>query len=250
MLVTGVSLAPAHASDMPTAQSLFETGAYGKALDTARTLGTGQGYLLASEALSAQIMLGLVDDPHRAAKDAYALAEQALALMPEDQHVNVQHALAYGFLVRSSNIFTIWRKKLPAKSLAMIEDIRTRFPEDPRGDALLGAWHFGIIREAGAARAEDWYAATLKAGAEAYNSALTKAPQDILILSNYAVAFYVLDPQGHHATTEDLLTRAAGLSANTQMERDVQARMAEIMAALENPKRAKKLAENFLESKP
>jgi len=229
-------------------KALFRSGAYHQARMEGQALGTSDSLALAAEALSAQIMLGLVDKPHKQSMQAVDLAKQALDIDPDNPDAIMQYALTYGFLTRTSKPLTAWRKKYPNKSLQIIEMLRKTFPGDPRGDALLAAWHLGVIRKTGLKNGEKWFGADLDTGLELYEMASLRAPDDIIISSNFAVARFVLAPEQYHSETRALLTDILKMPTATAIERDLQVRMTDILNHFDDIKTAVKKSEAFLDS--
>lgn len=228
----------------------IDSGQYASALQNAKALETSVGYALAAEALSAQIFLGRFDDVNDRAIEALDLAERAYALNPKSENAQLQYALAYGVMTRTSSVFRAWRKKYPIKSFEIVDSFRRAYPNNARGDALLGAWHLGVIRKAGAGNAEKWYDATLSNGIMSYNTAMRAAPQDIIIASTFATALYAIDPEIYAYNARELLEWTASIPVQTALEREVQSRMAEILAVMDTEdgqKKAVKLSEAFLE---
>jgi len=231
------------------ARGLFFNGDYEHARQAGEALESAPGYALAAEAMSAQIMLGLLEKPHKQSKRAFALAQKAIALDPENTDAILQYALTYGFVTRTSMPVTAWRKKYPMKSLALIKGLQADFPEDPRADALLAAWHLGVVRKTGVKNGEKWFGARLDQGIELYESAITRAPDDIIIHSHFALTRFVISPKDYNLQTRELLEKIVNMTASTAVERDVQSRMAEILDDFDNLKGAVKKSENFLDSK-
>ena len=215
----------------------------GEALETA------QGYTLAAESLSAQILLADVDKISKRAKQARALAMQALALEPMLYDAQLQYALADGFITRSASPLMVWRKKLPQKTYARIEKFRTAYPEDARAMALEGAWHLAIIRKAGPKNGPKLFGASLSEGRALYEMARLRAPDDIIIRTNYAFALYALGADEYDDEAKALLEGVSGLTPRSDLERRVSDIAAKVYAALNEPRRAKKLAEDFLDGK-
>ncbi len=232
------------------AREYLISGDYALAVEMGAKLETAQGYALAAEALTAQIVLGRFEDLHARAIESVRFADQAVRLAPEDENAHLQYALAFGVMTRTSSVFKAWRKQYPDKSLKIIQAFQTRYPDNPKGDALLGAWHLGVIRKAGEKNALNWYNATLTAGIEAYNSALKSAPQDILITSTFAVSLYVLSPEIYENDARNLLEWVETLSPQTAIEREVKSAMDEILEALSAPDKAVELSERFLDGHP
>ena len=212
-------------------------------------LASAQGYTLAAESLSAQILLADVDKISKRAKQARALALQALALEPMLYEAQLQYALADGFVTRSASPLMVWRKKLPQKTYAKIDNFRTAYPGDARGMALAGAWHLAIIRKVGHKNGAKWYDASLGEGLKLYEQAALRAPQDIVLQTNYAFELYALDADIYSEKTKGLLEGAAELTPKSELETRVQKIAAQVLAGLNEPRRAKKLAEDFLDGK-
>ncbi len=207
------------------ARTLLDQGEYDQAIAEAQALQSAEGLILASESLSAKVMLGYVDSPKNESKKARKWAAEALELAPNSQDARVQFALAYGFETRSSGPFRAWRKRLPQKTLAAIEEVRSLYPDDPRGSALLGAWHLGIIRKAGDENGEKWFGASEAQGIEYYELALSQAPGDIVIASNYALILLAIDLDKHMEKAAGLIRDLAEWDAQNATEAEVQMRM-------------------------
>lgn len=220
----------AFASTLEEARAKLITGEYDAAIDMALALDTPKGLMLAAETLSAKVMLGYVDDANSEAKRARKWAEDALEAMPTSKEAHIQYALAYGFETRTSSPFRAWRKKLPKKTLAAIEDCRTKYPEDPRGDALLGAWHLGIVRKAGAKNGEKWFEASEDLGIKWYESARKAAPNDIVIASNFAVTLLGLDAEKHITRSSEIMAAIANMPTKTAVDEDIKMRVAKLKA--------------------
>lgn len=220
----------AFASSIEDARAKLITGEYDAAIDMALALDTPDGLMLAAETLSAKVMLGYVDDANDEAKKARKWAEDALEAMPTSQEAHIQFALAYGFETRTSSPFRAWRKKLPKKTLRAIEDCRTKYPDDPRGDALLGAWHLGIVRKAGAKNGKNWFGASEAEGIKWYESAHKAAPNDIVIASNYAVTLLGLDAEKYVTRSSEIMAAIADMPSKTAVDEDIKKRIAKLNA--------------------
>lgn len=224
----------AFANSLTEARAKLVTGEYDAAIDIALATDTPEGLMLAAETLSAKVMLGYVEDANDEAKKARKWAEAALEDMPTSQEAHIQFALAYGFETRTSSPFRAWRKKLPKKTLKAIEDCRTKYPEDPRGDALLGAWHLGIVRKAGTKNAMKWFSASEKEGIKWYESARKAAPQDIVIASNFAVTLLGLDAEKYVTRAAEIMTAIADMPTKNALEDDIKTRIAKLNATTDN----------------
>lgn len=217
---------PVFAGQVDDARDLYLNGEYDAAIDMAMATDTPEGLLVAAETLSAKIMLQQAENPHKSAKKARKWAEEALEALPGSQEALVQYALAYGFETNTSKPFAAWRKKKPQKTLAAVQAIRTQYPDDPRGDALLGAWHLGVIRKTGQKNGEKWFGASEADGIAYYEAALAAAPGDIVMTSNFAMALLAVDVERHFARSIEMLETLSAATANTAAEKEIVTKMA------------------------
>jgi len=241
--------APAFANSADEARALISSGDYQAARDIAETLDTAEGYALAAESLSAQILLGEVKKLNKRSKEARDLAQTALALEPDNYKAHLQYALTDGFVTRTSGSIKAWRKKLPGKTLAIVEAFRAAYPDDPIGDALLGAWHLGVVRKAGEKNGEKWFGASLTEGQHLYMKAQVKAPQDVIIATNYAMSLLVLDAELYGPKVKPLLEDIITWPAPNDLYKKVQDRAADILTVYDDAKEVEDLAEKFLDGK-
>lgn len=237
------------ADDQPIisqAQQYYQTGKYDEAIGLTEGLESAKGLSLAAEIISAKVMLGHFEKPRKAATRARKLAQKAQKLAPELYEAKVQYALARGFETQSSSPFRAWRKNLIPKTRKAIEKVQAENPKDPRGDALMGAWHLGIVRKAGAGRADDLFSATEAEGIRFYEAALKRAPSDLIILSNFTAVLISIDPEKHFEKAMGLLKRIDKAEPTNAVERDVKQLMAEMIAHSDDAEKLKELADTLL----
>lgn len=242
--------APAWANSAEEVRALIRAGKYNNAYSIASELNTAEGFALAAESISAQILLGELTKLNKHSKRARDFAQRALSLEPENYNASLQYALADGFVTRTSGDITAWRKKLPTKTLAIIRSFRQNYPEDPRGLALEGAWHMGVIRKTGEKNGSKWFGASLDEGLKLYDMARNKNPSDILIETNYAMSLLVLNSEHYGPYARPILENISQLKTTTDIDRKVQARAALVMTHYEDQKRVNKLAADFLDGEP
>ena len=231
---------------LDAAQALFQTGDYDEARTLAESLKTPHGYVLASEAVSAKLILGYFEKPYNAAVRARELAEKAIALSPDNIDAQFQYAVAFGLETQSTGVIKAWRKRLPKRMLEVIEDLRLMAPDDPRGHALLGAWHLGIVNKVGQRNAYKWYKASEETGMAHYERALNLAQDDILIASNYAASTISL---GNPDYAQKLLISVVNMPAKSAAERGIQDRMKALLELSNQPKEQRQAAKRFLNNK-
>lgn len=225
------------------ARTLFVKGDYDEAHARAAALGTSEAYLLASEAIAAKIILGYYDKPNQPARQARDLAEKAVALNPDNLDARFHHAVTFGLETQSTGVLKAWRKKMPTRMREEIETLRALAPNDPRGHALLGAWHLGIVNRVGERNAYSWYKASTDRGIALYEKAMELAGEDILIASNYAASTILL---GNPDYAQTLMLHVAKMTPRTAPEKEVQSRMDSLLALYDEPRQLKRAAKKFL----
>lgn len=238
-----------NAAQISVVQDLMRIGQYQQAYEMAIALETAEGYALASESLARQVLLGEAQNLKKAAKTARDLAEEALRLKPNHQNARLQYALADGFVVRMSSGLSAWMKKLPQKSFEKIEIYRQFFPEDERGDALLGAWHLGIARKIGDERANNLFGASIGEGMRLYEQALQKSPNDPVMLINYAFSLLTLQADDYHDLNKvrGLIEHAQAQPPQDDLERKLIEHGLNVLTLLTTPEKARNYADQFLE---
>ena len=241
---------PAWGNSADEVRELIALGDYETARMIAENLETAEGYALAAESLSAQILLGEVSKLNRKSKKAREFSEKALALDPALYEAKLQYTLADGFVTRTSGDLTAWRKKLPSKTLAKIQAFRAAYPDDPKGLALEGAWHLGVIRKTGERNGGKWFGASRAEGERLYAEARAAAPNDVLIETNYALSLLVLDVENYGPQVRPILEAVAAIPAGDDLYKKVQSKAATVLAAFGDADEAEKLAAKFLDGEP
>lgn len=252
LIALGASIAQSHANDIETVQTLIRSGDYAAAHDTAVVIETADALALAAESLARQVMLGEVDKLKKTSKKARKLAQQALEIDPNHQNARLQYVITDGFVARLTGDVSAWMKKLPQKSFVQIETYRANFPDDPRGDALLAAWHMAVLRKAGPGNAEKWFEASLSEGQRFYGLALEASPNDPVIALNYAFALVALDEDdfSDFDVVKNLLERVTAMPATDDLNQKVIARAQAALDRFEDKDALKDYAEAFLDGEP
>lgn len=249
LICVGVAFAAPAWSEGPSQRLMIGAGHFEAAAAQAETLKTADAYALAAEALLSEVMLGQAKKNKKQAKRARKLAEAALDRDPMHQNGRLQYAIADGFVTRETGDVSAWMKKLPQKTYQVVQDYRRDFPTDPRGDALLGAWHLAIARKAGDDNARKWFDASVEDGMALYEAALVKAPDDPVIGVNYAFALMALKDrdQVDIGLAKARLEHAATLAPNDVLNATVCTYARQALTKLNEPVAAKAFAETFLD---
>ena len=241
----------AFANSPEAVRAAITAGDFSAAFTQAETLDTAEGYALAAESLLSEIMLGLAEKNKKQAKRARKLAEAALELDPSHQNARLQYAVADGFVARETGDVSAWMKKLPQKTQAIIQAYRTDYPNDPRGDVLLGAWHLAVAGKAGNENAKKWFSANIADGRALYKSARLKRPQDIIIGVNYAFALLGLKDEDFSGTQEahQILNEVIAARPTDHIGHVLQGYARGALEVIEDRDAARDYAEMFLEGK-
>lgn len=233
-------------------QTLIQSGQYVQAYEAALNLQSADALALGAESLARQVMLGEVKELKKTSKAARDLAEQALILDPNHQNARLQYVITDGFVARLTGNVSAWMKKLPQKSFEQIEIYRATFPNDARGDALLGAWHLAIVRKAGNGNAEKWFDASTVRGQALYETALISRPNDPVIALNYAFGLIALDTDDFSdwEKVRSLLMRVQTMPATDDLNRKVIEKATGALSHFDDKDTLRDYVEAFLDGEP
>ena len=239
------------ANSPETIRQSITVGDFAAAFTQAETLETAEGYALAAESLLSEIMLGLAEKNKKQAKRARNFAQAALDLDPSNQAARLQYAVADGFVGREAGDVSAWMKKLPQKAKAIIKAYRSDYPNDARGEALLGAWHLTVARKAGNERAKKWFGANIADGRKLSQSALAAQPDDIVIAVNYAFSLLALEEEDFSDIEEvrQVLLAVSTLNPEDHLGRVLKDYALNELGEIEHCERVRAYAEWFLEGK-
>lgn len=241
----------ASATDPVLIRQDMKSGRYDVAEKQGRALETADGYALAAEALLTEVMLGRAEKNKKQSKRARKLAESALEMDATHQNARLQYAIADGFITRETGNVSAWMKKLPQKTEAVVQAYRTDFPSDPRGDALLGAWHLAIARETGDQDAKKWFGASIETGRNLFMAARMAEPDELVIGLNYAFLLIALKDKDLDTTTEarDILQQVVLITPNDHLDETLKGYAVEALARLDDRDAARNYVGMFLDGK-
>lgn len=241
----------AFAQDLPPIRSQIILGEYSNAYEQAKDIQTADGQALAAEILLSEIMLGKAEKNKKQAKKARKQAEAALEFDPSHQNARLQYAIADGFVTRETGNVSAWMKKLPQKTHGIIETYQADFPADPRGDALMGAWHLAVVRKAGNKNAQKWFDASITKGRALFLAARKEEPGDIIIGVNYAFSLLGLEDEDLPGTEEALqvLHEIGIIKPSTHLESVLQGYAYEALGRIEDRDVVREYVGMFLDGK-
>lgn len=226
-------------------------GDYAAVYTQAEQLLTADGYAVAAEALLLEIILGQAKKNKKQAKRARKLSETALELDPSHQNARLQYAIADGFVTREASDVSAWMKKLPQKTQAIVQSYLFDFPTDPRGDALMGAWHMAIARKTGSENGEKWFGATIAQGRALFQNARAAQPDDIVVDLTYAFSLLALKDKDFAYLEEarQILKGVTSAEPTDHLGRVLQSYAAEALTQIEDRDVVRDYAFMFLDGK-
>ena len=214
----------ARADEIVAAQAAFTRGDYEMAAELAEATGGANGLALAARALLAKGQAaGDYVILRENARRAGALARRAMRADGDHLEAAIALAAAYGAEGRGSGNWSGSWKRLPQKTLAAIRTALDIAPQDAFVHALMGAWHMEVSRR-GSRAGQRLYGASEADGVAWFKSALARAPDDVLIIAEYAMALSVscdaaLREQSDGAMADALsLTPRHALDISVQMQ--------------------------------
>lgn len=251
VLITLVMSGAALAADPADIRLKMAAGEYASAYVVAEQLETAEGYALSAEILLSEIMLGQAEKNKKQAKRARKLAEAGLELDPTHQNSRLQYAIADGFVTRETGDVSAWMKKLPQKTQAIVQAYQDDFPADPRGDALLGAWHLAIARKAGNKNAEKWFGASISQGRSLFQTARSSGTNDIVVSVNYAFSLIALqdDDAPDVREAKEILGHVIAAKPEDHLSRILQGYARESLTQIDDREAVKDYAGMFLDGK-
>lgn len=236
----------ASAEDLETVRGSLTSGEYDLAIAEGQLRGDTDGLLLAAEALNTKILIGRSDNEKADAKQAMAIAETILEMDPDNKNAKLLYAISYGFYGRAMSPISAWRKKMPQKIRAKIEEALAANPADANSYALYGGWHMAVAAKAGTKRARKMFGATADEGKVYFERALEVAPDDLMINGNFVMMLYASDGDENEDQVRAMLKHIQSVAAQNEAEKHVQALARSLEANLDQPRKAKTVAKDFL----
>ncbi|MGD2133134.1 MAG: hypothetical protein PVI23_10105, partial [Maricaulaceae bacterium] len=231
-----VSAAPAAAQSAVSAdaaaRALYRAGAYVEAAEMSAQGASADAKAFAAKSYAAAAVLA--DDFDRAnalADAALAQASEAVNADPDDVEARLQLTVALWLDGRRRGDLDAYFRGIPQRSRAVIEGVLADAPSDASGDvsgeawahSLLGAWHFEAVRRGGG-WARRTLGADLAEGAEAFELAMSLAPDDPVIAVQCGVSYLALDPELYAEPARAAFERALAVVPRDDFEAALQAR--------------------------
>jgi hypothetical protein len=202
---------PAAAEPPGAAVRLYAQGQFLAAADRAAAQDSSSSSLaFAARAL----MAACITDPDASNLDTWlsraeTAARSALALDENSVEARLQWALVLGVRGRRAGVTEAVSRGYAPRGRRLIERAIALEPDNAWAHALMGGWHLEVLRRGGRTGAR-LYGARLATGLAEFERARDLAPDDSMIIVQYAIALIELDPQTYGDRARALLAEAEG----------------------------------------
>ena len=214
--------------------ALYAAGDYDLCAEQGGASASAEDLTVASRCLMAKALLQ--DDPKtakRLARKARGLAGRAIGAA-EHAEAHFQSAAALGVIGLHTSGLVAHMRGYAGEGRRHIEDGMELDPNNPWGPALMGAWHYEVVRRGGARV----YGASLKDGDQWFKSALEMDEGNVAIAYNYAMALaQVEDDASRRAEAVAQFENVVSGIADTAFSAALQSRAAVALAGMTNERR-------------
>lgn len=199
------------AQSMEEARTLYAEGRFMEAADLARVLDTSEGYAFAAKSLA---IYGYYIVPEGEKEDSFLQAEElarkAIRLDTSNPEAYLQLSHAIGRLAQVTGIWEGLDEGYVGQVRDAIQEALRLAPDMPAAHLSLAAWHAGVVSVAGF-MGGILYGANEEDALAHFERALELAPQEKIILIEYALGLLSLDEEEYGGKARNLLKRAISL---------------------------------------
>ena len=213
VLVVLAMTAPAMA-DLPGAREAYAAGDFARAETLASQDPSAEAQAFAAGAALAILMADRAGNRRDVSARLSSHARAAISADESLAEAHLRMAAAIGFEGRYTGTLRAFMRRLPQQGKSHIERAAALDPADPWGDALMGAWHFEVVRRGGG-RA---LGASLADGMAAYQAAIERAPDDPVIAYFFAVALLASGEASYLDAARAQLARTASMPARNGVD--------------------------------
>lgn len=206
-LLCALALSAPAMADLPTAREAYAAGDFARAETLASADPSAEGQAFAAGAALALLMADQTSDRRSTAGRLLTHARGAVTADDTLADAHLRMAAAIGFEGRYVGTLRAFMRRLPQQGHSHIQQAMTLDGDDPWGVAMLGAWHFEVVRRGGG-RA---LGASLAEGMAAYGEAIARAPDDPVIAYFFAVALLASGEAAYMDAAGAQLARSADL---------------------------------------
>ncbi len=215
------------------ARTVYSEGRFTEAADLARAIDTSEGYALAANSLAIYgYYLAPDSEKEGVFRRAAELARKAIRLDATNPEAHLQLAHAIGRHGQVIGILEALNEGHAGQVHDAIQEALRLAPDRATAHLSLAAWHAGAVSMGG------FFAALLYGANEEdalahFKQALELAPQDKVVLLEYALGLLGLDAIGNREKARDLLERAISLPSKDAHDRIIHRKAVERLAALD-----------------
>jgi hypothetical protein len=219
---------PAAAAD--NLYALYASGRYDDAIRAGTQAGSAEGFAIAARAALA--VAAMRPEPClpclRQAED-FARKAVAADIRQSDGHVWL--AAALGLEGRIVGMVRARLANSPAEAKSQLDDALKDDPANPYALAALGGWHIEIVRAGGAFLARRLYDAREEDGLLLFDRAVKAAPDNVAVHYQIALSLAGYQPDRMRGRIAQELDAAIKATPQTEYEKFIQTRAAELQAA-------------------
>ena len=222
----------AGAQSIEEARTAFTEGRFTEAADLARMLETSDGYAFAADSLAIYGYY-LAPDSEKAGlfRRAVELAREAIRLDPANPQAHLQLAHALGRRAQVTGILKALKEGYAGQIRDAVRETLRLVPDMAAAHLSFAAWHAGAVSNGGFI-AGLLYGANEEDALAHFERALELAPQEKIVLLEYALGLLSLDAIGNREQARDLLERAIRFPQKDAHDRIVHRKAVERLAAL------------------
>ena len=223
----------AGAQSIEEARDVYAQGRFVEAADFAQVLDTSEGYSLAANSLAIYGYYIAPDSEKEGLfRRATELARKAIRLDAANPEAHLQLAHALGRHAQVTGILKALKEGYASQVRDAVAEALRLAPDMAAAHLSFAAWHSGAVSNGG-------FFASLLYGADEedalvhFERALEVAPQEKIVLLEYALGLLSLDAIGNRAKAHDLLERAIRLPQKDAHDRIIHRKAVERLAALD-----------------
>ena len=229
-----LSAGAAGAQSIEAARAAHAEGRFLEAAELGEALKSSEGYALAAEALAIHgYYIAGSDEKEALFQRAMQLAQQAARSDPANPEAYLQSAHTMGRHGQTIGALKAAGKGYAETVREALENALRLDPDMESAHLSLGAWHAEVINGVGAFIAGAVYGARKKKAIEHYERALELAPDEKVVLVEYALGLLLLDNAKYREQARDLFGRALELPSKDAYDRILHRRTVEKLAALD-----------------
>lgn len=222
------------AQSIEEARTFYAEGRFMEAADLARSLDTSEGYALSANSLTIYSYYIAPDSEKEGSfRRAAELARKAIRLDTSNPEAYLQLAHATGRLAQVTGTWEALGEGYAEQVHDAIQDALRLAPDMAAAHLSLAAWHAGAV-SIGGFMANILYGANEEDALAHFERSLELAPQEKIVLLEYALGLLGLNPEDNRKKARDLLERAISLPAKDAHDRILHRKAIEQLAALDD----------------